>query len=678
MDTRQTPLLEDDIDLEAIALETIDLPTRRERFGSISTVSSTCSTVSVRNGRVRDIRQKKRIPELHKVIAALLIFVVIFVVAPTIYLSMQRGRFGTFPRNLSFRASEEEMEEDKFEHEREVQWDTQDIAGFIFASLMITIAAGGGIGGGGVLVPTYIFILGFEPKYAIPLSNCTILGSSISNLVLNVNKRHEYADRPMIDWDIMLMMEPLTVAGALIGTFINVISPPWLITIMLVLLLTATAIKTMKKGVTKYNQETAKFERQASLASIKMDDNPTKTKDDVYSPLAGVEDDTVMGKRDPAAMMNKDEATASAVLAWTPKDVKEWWSRSLPSGCQEYIYIVDECELDGADLMDLDYISLQQYEVKKMHIMKILRRIKQMKQSLGMTAQSATAVADGTAGIAVSKGEEEERATNDTLEPIPEGGRDPRRVQAEMDDNELYLSLLKDEAIHPPWKVTLMFICCGGLLTFTILKGGGAINVLDLECGESLYWIITVAALPWVLMISFIARQHLIKRFYEKESSGYVYLPQDIRWDESATIRYPLICSTAGLAAGMFGVGGGIVKGPLMLEMNVFAPVTSATSATMILFTSSGASVSYLLFQQLNLNYGIYLFFFGMFWTLFGQIALNKAVKASGRNSYIILIIGITVTMSAIAMGYESSGHLIELFKGHAESGGDICGAGGE
>merc|ERR1719229_2239690 len=100
----------------------------------------------------------------------------------------------------------------------------------------------------------------FPPKYAIPLSNCTILGSSISNLILNVMKRHDYADRPRIDWDIMLMMEPLTVAGALVGTFINVILPPWLITIMLVILLTATAIRTMKKGIKKYRAETVQFE----------------------------------------------------------------------------------------------------------------------------------------------------------------------------------------------------------------------------------------------------------------------------------------------------------------------------------------------------------------------------------------------------------------------------------
>ena len=68
----------------------------------------------------------------------------------------------------------------------------------------LQIAAGGGIGGGGILVPTYIFVLGFEPKIAIPLSNATILGSSIANVVLNARKRHPKADRPLIDWDIMV------------------------------------------------------------------------------------------------------------------------------------------------------------------------------------------------------------------------------------------------------------------------------------------------------------------------------------------------------------------------------------------------------------------------------------------------------------------------------------------
>jgi len=589
----------------------------------------------------------------------MIIGLIFTIVLPYIYFHKHHN---AFPR---FKLTQEE--EDIFEHEKKVEWDGQDIAGFLFASLMITIAAGGGIGGGGVLVPTYIFILGFEPKFAIPLSNCTILGSSISNLILNVNKRHDYADRPLIDWDIMLMMEPLTVAGALVGTFVNVISPPWLITIMLVLLLTATAIKTLKKGIKKYDQETAKFERQASIKleelSIPLHNNNIGDPA-MYSSPRGAKPD------------GYSDLTREEVLVWTPQDVKDWWARTLTSGCQEYVYIVDECEIDGADLLDLDYVSLQQYDVKKMHIMKILRHIKQMKTSLGLYDIAATALADSKQDP--RNQEEDHRPMNDDLEPIPEGASDPRRVKAEAENNGELIEILENESIHPAWKVGLMFLCCGGLLVFTILKGGGDINPLDLQCGEFLYWTITLAAIPWVLMISYFARQHLIEQFYKKEHVGYQYLPQDIVWDERATIRYPLICSTAGLAAGMFGVGGGIVKGPLMLEMNVYAPVTSATSATMILFTSSGASVSYLLFQQLNLNYAFVLFILGMIWTLFGQIALNKLVKASGRNSYIILIIGLTVALSALAMGYESSGNLVDLFTGNAEGGGDICGAGGE
>jgi len=40
--------------------------------------------------------------------------------------------------------------------------------------------------------------------------------------------------------------------------------------------------------------------------------------------------------------------------------------------------------------------------------------------------------------------------------------------------------------------------------------------------------------------------------------------------------------------AGLFGVGGGIIKAPLMLEMGVCPEVAAATSATMILVGGAG------------------------------------------------------------------------------------------
>jgi Sulfite exporter TauE/SafE len=92
--------------------------------------------------------------------------------------------------------------------------DNSDISGSLMIGVGLMIAASGGIGGGGILVPLLIIVFGFKPKFAVPLSNFTILGASITNIVLNLPKRHPDADRPLIDWDLILVMEPLTMAGA--------------------------------------------------------------------------------------------------------------------------------------------------------------------------------------------------------------------------------------------------------------------------------------------------------------------------------------------------------------------------------------------------------------------------------------------------------------------------------
>jgi len=75
--------------------------------------------------------------------------------------------------------------------------DNSDQVGFVLTVWGLMIAAGGGIGGGGILVPIYILIMGFTPKHAIPLSNITVLGGALANMLLNVKKRHPLADRPL-------------------------------------------------------------------------------------------------------------------------------------------------------------------------------------------------------------------------------------------------------------------------------------------------------------------------------------------------------------------------------------------------------------------------------------------------------------------------------------------------
>lgn len=103
-------------------------------------------------------------------------------------------------------------------------FDSSDWWGTITVTLGLLVAAAGGIGGGGILVPLYILVMGFRPKYAVALSNFTIVGSSITNIIMNLPKRHPHADRPLVDWDLILVMEPLTMAGAVCSNFYCLLS----------------------------------------------------------------------------------------------------------------------------------------------------------------------------------------------------------------------------------------------------------------------------------------------------------------------------------------------------------------------------------------------------------------------------------------------------------------------
>ena len=111
--------------------------------------------------------------------------------------------------------------------------DASDWWGTTFVTLGLLVAAAGGIGGGGILVPLLMLVYGFAPKYAVPLSNFTIVGSSITNMVLNIPKRHPDADRPLVDWDLILVMEPLTMAGAVSYISLYIVFNYILIIIML-------------------------------------------------------------------------------------------------------------------------------------------------------------------------------------------------------------------------------------------------------------------------------------------------------------------------------------------------------------------------------------------------------------------------------------------------------------
>lgn len=157
--------------------------------------------------------------------------------------------------------------------------------------ILFGFTAAAGTGGGGVLVPLFIACEKFIPKDAVAISQATIFGGAVANLVWNVRLRHPEADRPMICLELGLMMEPTTLAGTVAGTLFNRVLPSWLLLALLILLLGATFIRSTQGAIKKRRKELAarETEQKIDLDDQSLEDDGTDKKAEPAGTVAEIE-----------------------------------------------------------------------------------------------------------------------------------------------------------------------------------------------------------------------------------------------------------------------------------------------------------------------------------------------------------------------------------------------------
>jgi uncharacterized membrane protein YfcA len=78
------------------------------------------------------------------------------------------------------------------------------------------------------VVPALLLISGFNAIASVALSNVTILASAVANLAFNAPRRSPVRPGgPLIDWDLVLLFGPPTVAGSIAGSYVNMVIPAW-------------------------------------------------------------------------------------------------------------------------------------------------------------------------------------------------------------------------------------------------------------------------------------------------------------------------------------------------------------------------------------------------------------------------------------------------------------------
>lgn len=450
-----------------------------------------------------------------------------------------------------------------------------------------SLAAGAGIGGGGLFVPLYAFVLGVGAKAAVPMSKATILGGAIGNMISIAFARHPDPEknRPLIDYEASTFMQSGELLGVIFGVLLNMLLPEVAIIVFLAVLLSFNGYKTMTKGIQKYKAESSKLlksKEQADQVAVK-DASPSKER-----------------KR-------KEKVSVS--------DLSKLDFEGVP--CNE------GSGLSAIDLADIILGDLDEAE-------------KGTDISSGET-RSGSGSGDPSSGNSNEEAELTTMKANSKAEAA----------------KELQALIIEDSAQFPIWPWVLL----GSMTIYTLLYALVKSSLLSV-CSPGVYWAWYFTPVVVLLGFMYVTAMILKKKHARRVAAGYKFKGEDedepayrdMKWTDQSLKQYPAVALLAGVSAGLLGIGGGMVIGPLFIQLDMEPKVGSSSCAFMILWTALSGVVQYWFAGKIGLQFIFYGVAIGFVSGQMGQRIVDAALKKSGRPSYVIFLLGSIVLVACAAM----------------------------
>lgn len=106
-------------------------------------------------------------------------------------------------------------------------------------------------------MPLLLAVFKFSYNEAVVLSQCTVLGNYIIQSMINFRKRHPFeVSRPLIYWDVVLILLPAQIGGSTIGVIVEKVLPETLLLIIAIIVVFYAGGMTLQKGVIYWKKET--------------------------------------------------------------------------------------------------------------------------------------------------------------------------------------------------------------------------------------------------------------------------------------------------------------------------------------------------------------------------------------------------------------------------------------
>ncbi|KAL1365003.1 hypothetical protein HN51_013117 [Arachis hypogaea] len=162
-------------------------------------------------------------------------------------------------------------------------------------------------------------------------------------------------------------------------------------------------------------------------------------------------------------------------------------------------------------------------------------------------------------------------------------------------------------------------------------------SIIPMEaCGVG-YWILSSVQVP--LAIGFTAWIVLRKEGPCLSRSG-----------QPNKMIFPVMALLAGMLGGVFGIGGGMLISPLLIQVGVPPEVTAATCSFMVFFSSTMSALQYVMLGMEHIETAVTLAIICFIASLLGLLVVHRAIKKYGRPSLIVFSVSLVMALSIVLM----------------------------
>ncbi|KAI9112368.1 hypothetical protein K1719_016565 [Acacia pycnantha] len=243
-------------------------------------------------------------------------------------------------------------------------------------------------------------------------------------------------------------------------------------------------------------------------------------------------------------------------------------------------------------------------------------------------------------GLKLWKTESEEIRRNSGINE--EKGNDKFEEPHHVGNNE-------NSRLKLPWlKLAVLLLVWLSFFAIYFLRGSrNGQSIIHMKpCGVG-YWILSSVQIPLALILT----AWIV--FWERSPQHQTQSQQDqdqCRDVTSKKLLFPLMALLAGILGGVFGIGGGMLISPLLLQVGIAPEITAATSSFMVLFSSTMSTLQYALMGIQDIKKALILSTISFVASLVGLLVVQRAVRKYKRASFIVFSLSAAMALSTVLM----------------------------